>query len=378
MKVVHIIVGLEKGGAEGMLVRLIDSQCSLGLPVVHTVISLSCRGFYGELLKNKYGVEVFELNLMRENIFFGFFKLIRLLSRLRPDIVQTWMAHADLFGGLASRIVGVKKVIWGIRTTDYSVEGALTRYIRKICAHLSHFIPRRIVCAAHASMLASIGVGYCERKMIVIPNGFNLWLSDSLLAESANLRKDLGVPSGVPIVGCVGRFNPAKDHANFVKAAGYIASKFTDCYFLMVGRDLNADNSQLVEQIGDTGFADRFLLLGERTDVSTCLQAMDVFVLPSFTEGFPNVLGEAMAIGVPCVTTNVGDAQYLLGDGGLVVPARNAEALAQAVSVLLGMTEVERKKMGLNGRKRVENEFSMAKAAKRFYKLYLELFNQKS
>ena len=376
LKIAHVIVGMQNGGAEMMLRRLVEAGSQGVNGVMHVVISLTELGYHGTALRAQ-GVEVHALGLRGPlALLVGVFKLTTLLRRVKPQIVQTWMVHSDLLGGIAARLVGVAHVIWGIRTTDYSVESRSTRAVRWLCARLSSLIPDRIVCAAQASLVASAQAGYDTRKLMVIPNGFDVAALRAHLGAGAAIRQHYWPGAEHVVVGCLGRYNPAKDHANFVSAAGLLAARFPACRFLMVGRDLSSANSALMEQIQSTGFADRFVLLGERLDPAACLDAMDVFVLPSRTEGFPNVLGEAMAMGLPCVTTDVGDAHFLLGDAGHVVPACDAAALAQAVTHLLDLPESERKALGAKGRMRVEKAFSMTASVHKFYKLYQALLQR--
>jgi glycosyltransferase involved in cell wall biosynthesis len=377
MKVMHVIVGLNRGGAEMALRRLVEASTNVSTGFKHVVISLTDLGFHGRALRAQ-GVEVHALGFRGPaSLLLGVFRLAALLRRIKPHFVQTWMVHSDLLGGLAARLVGVPHIIWGVRTTDYSVESRSTRAVRWLCAKLSSTVPSKIVCAAQASLLASARVGYDTRKLMVIPNGFEVAALRAHVGTGAAIRQQCGLQVADVVVGCMGRYNPAKDHANFISAAALLAARYPACRFLMVGRDVTPANAMLMTQIQATGLSDRFVLLGERSDPAACLDAMDVFVLSSRTEGFPNVLGEAMAMGVPCVSTDVGDAALLLGDAGPVVPARDALALAKATAQLLDMPEPERKTLGTKGRLRAENEFSMAAAAHKFNNLYQELLQQK-
>lgn len=375
--VVHIIVGLEKGGAEMMLRRLVEAHMQSATGSRHVVVSLTDVGFHGAALRAQ-GAEVHALGLRGPvGLLLGVFRLAALLRRIKPSIVQTWMVHSDLLGGLAARLVGVPHLIWGVRTTDYSVESRSTRAVRWLCARLSSSVPDKVVCAAQASLQSSAQAGYDTRKLMVISNGFDVTALRVHAGAGASLRQECGLQPDHIVIGCLGRYNPAKDHANFVSAAALLAARYPACRFLMVGRGLTAANAPLMEQIHATGFVDRFVLLGERSDPAACLDAMDVFVLSSRTEGFPNVLGEAMAMGVPCVSTDVGDAAFLLGEAGWVVPPRDSVALGQATSQLLDMPEPERKALGAKGILRVENEFSVAAAAQKFNNLYQSLLQQK-
>jgi glycosyltransferase involved in cell wall biosynthesis len=229
------------------------------------------------------------------------------------------------------------------------------------------------VSAAQASLESSVKAGYDVRKLMVIPNGFDVVALQSQKGKGALIREQIGAQSKNWVIGCLGRYNLAKDHLNFVRAAGLLAAKYPTCRFLMVGNHLSSSNLELMSHIEATGFSDLFVLLGERSDPAACLDAMDIFVLSSSTEGFPNVLGEAMAMGVPCVSTDVGDAAVLLGDTGKLVPSRNSTALAEAIESLLVMSLFERKSLGQRGYERIERVFSVETAARRFDNLYSTL-----
>jgi glycosyltransferase involved in cell wall biosynthesis len=370
MKVLHIIIGLDVGGAELMLKRLIESHRFNNI-FQHTVISLTNIGKVGEQMRSS-GVEVLELGMRSFlDVPRVLWQLRQLIRKLRPGIVQTWMYHADLIGGLAARSAGNRNIIWGIRTTEVSSGcSRITRGVRYLCALLSYWIPDTIICAADASKNAHVNLGYNAARMTVVPNGFDMdWLVSSV-AGRGEFRLQLGYEEDDLVVGSLGRFNADKDQENFVKAAGVLARKYPQMHFLMVGRDVDSDNAMLAGWIAETGYTERFVLLGERGDVPTCLSAMDIFCLHSCTEGFPNVLGEAMAIGLACVTTDVGDARLMLGDAGVVVPKKDAVALARGVEALLVLSEYERILMGQKARKRINDEFTMSHTRERFETIY--------
>jgi len=373
MKVAHVIIGLNVGGAELMLKRLIESHRERP-SIEHVVISLTDQGVLGNLLV-KQGVAVHGLGM--SSIIKGpstFFKLRKLLQTLRPDIVHTWMYHADLLGGLAARSAGLHNLVWCIRSTDISKGGSkLTLLVRKLCACLSNWLPSVIVCAADASRQVHEAAGYSSSKMRVIPNGFDL---DKLLTphkSGSDVRDELGISRDCKIVVSVGRYSPVKDHRTFIEAASKVAAKRSDVKFMLVGRDLARTNSQLLAWINATGQAKAFYLLGERDDVPACLRASDVFCLHSVTEGFPNALGEAMAVGLPCVTTNVGDAAYLLNNPDWVVPAASPDKLAEKLNSLLFLPFDERAALGEAAASRVRKCFSIDAISHCYYELYASL-----
>jgi len=378
VKVTHVIVGLGVGGAELMLKRLIESH-RFDPIWHHKVITLTDLGEIGKELRAK-GVVVEVMN-MRSPLDFPatLWRVMRLLRQQQPDIVQTWMYHADLLGGLAARFAGIKNVVWGIRTTDVSAGGSrATVCVRWLCARLSNRVPHTIVCAAKAACRAHVRLGYRRDRIVVVPNGFDLSLLQATPAQVAALRSECGFAPDTIVVGTLGRFNAVKDPCNFVRAAGILALEYSTVKFLMVGRDFNEKNIDLMNWIKATGCEDRFVLLGQRNDAAVCLAAMDVFCLSSRTEGFPNVVGEAMAMRKVCVVTDVGDAAYLLGPDGVVVPKQDAVALAEGMSRLVRLSRIERECIGEKMHARISAEFDISHARERFEQVYTKVFSSQA
>lgn len=369
MRVVHVIIGLNVGGAELMLKRLIEHTSESGAE--HIVISLTDIGVLGSELVNR-GISVICLNIKSPiQYVYALCKLVELLKKLKPDAVHTWMYHSDLLGGIAAKIAGTKKIIWCVRSTDITKGGSkFTLLVRWICAKISSFVPDIIIYAAHTSKEVHEKCGYDREKSLVIPNGFDLTLLNPVNYFDSNLRTELGISDGDIVICSIGRYNPVKDHKNFISAAILLAEKISNVKFLLVGRGLTTQNEVLISQISASAHTDKFMLLGERKDVPVCLVSSDIFCLHSVTEGFPNVLGEAMAMEVAAVTTDVGDAAFLLGMPDYVVPPEHPERLAQSLERLVSLPSIERKKIGRMLRKRIESEFSMDTVANKYLSLY--------
>ncbi|WP_256584452.1 glycosyltransferase [Pseudomonas sp. SWI6] len=241
---------------------------------------------------------------------------------------------------------------------------------------MSRSVPTKIICAAEASRKAHIAVGYNAQRMLVIPNGFDLSRLNATEEERGVLRASLSLSEEHLVIGSLGRFNPVKDQANFIAATAMLAESNPALRFLMVGRGLTPDNMALTELLSDTGYADRYILLGERGDAPVCLSAMDIFCLHSKTEGFPNVLGEAMAMGVPSVVTDVGDAALLLGGNGIVVPAQDARALALGLKQMIDFSPEVRRLLSESAKTRIVEEFTMEQSSQKFRQLYEDLSMQ--
>lgn len=328
-KVVHIITGLNDGGAEGVLTRL----CLHSRGVSNVVISLMDIGKYGPVLQQS-GVVVhcLGMNPGKPSIV-RFYQLIKLIRSEHPNVVQTWMYHADLLGGVAARLAGVKRVFWGIRhsTLEKGKSKRSTIMIARLCALLSKWVPEKIICCANKALVVHVDIGYAAEKLLVIQNGYDMSCFKPDVAAGEKVRNELQLGAHEFVIGKVGRFDPLKDHLNLLQALALVAKQQIQFRCLLVGKGLSPDNPALVANIIELGLQGKVLLVEQRTDICAVMNALDLHVLSSCSEGFPNVLAEAMACGTPCVSTDVGDALDIVGDQGLCCPPRNSQALANLI-----------------------------------------------
>lgn len=375
-RIIHIIIGLGRGGAEKALTRLLEGQRG-NLNYEHVVISLTDMGRYGESIQ-QMGVPVHALGLNgTRGLPLIFIKLLVLLRKLQPDIVQTWMYHADLLGGLAAKLAGSPPVLWGIRTVDLGLgANPSTRIVRKLCALLSSWLPTLILCVAEAARKSHIAVGYDESRMLIVPNGFDVAQEEIADVDVFALRTAYGLSPDHLVIGCVGRFHPDKDHRNFVDAAILLRDEYPQARFMMVGPGLDASNSVLGSWIEAGDMKDRFTLLGERSDIPLYLKAMDIFCSPSRTEAFPQVVGEAMRVGRPAVVTDVGDTSLVVGETAIIVERENAQALAKGMAKLLGASAAQRDSLGRQAQARVCREFSIERTIELTVSAYVQALNQ--
>lgn len=374
--VVHIIVGLERGGAERMLERL-TSNPTTGYLMRQEVVSLGSLGPIGQALRAR-GIAVHPLGLhSTANAPAALWRLRRLLKQLQPDVVQTWMYHADLLGGLAAWSLKLP-VVWGIRTTSLGTgNSSLTRYVRRVCATLSTWIPDAIIFVAEAARQSHVAIGYSNRIMRVVPNGFEIASRERIGELRTAWRRKHGLAANDVVIGWVGRFNPDKDVHSFVKAAGVVASKESSVVIVMVGRGLDSSNEELQRWIQAEGHLQRVLLLGEQADTTACFCGFDMFALSSRTEAFPNVVAEAMAVGLPCVVTDVGDVRLLTDDTAHVVAAGDAPAMARELLHLV-RDPAHRASLGGMALERVTERFSMTACARQFHKVYQDVLSSRS
>ena len=374
MNVVHIITGLGLGGAETMLHKVLSRTDRAAFTV--EVISLSDIGPIGERIQ-QLGIPVSSAGFSTgRSAPAAIGRLVRMLRARRPDVVQTWMYHADLLGGIAARLAGVKAIAWNIRnsTLDAKTSKRSTIRIMQLCARLSARLPARIVTCSQTAKDLHVSQGYRASRFTVIPNGFDLAAFRPDPSARLDVRLELDVADDAPLIGLVGRYDPQKDHRTFVRAAARLASDRPDARFLMCGTNVSWDNEELAAEIDRCAPRETFRLLGRRGDVARLNAALDIGASSSsYGEAFSNALGEAMACGVPCVATDVGDAAYILGDTGVVTPRGDPEALSAGFAGLLAMPADERRNLGARARARVQERFDLPVVTERYQALYREI-----
>jgi glycosyltransferase involved in cell wall biosynthesis len=370
MKIVHVITGLKTGGAEQILYTI----CHADKKNSHCIISLTSRGEYAAKLE-KVGVEVLCLNLQYKiNIFTGIFELARYIKHVKPDIVQTWMFHSDLIGGIIAKYFGVKKIFWSEHAANIKLLSFTVRIIVKICSILSYIIPNAVVCCAFSTKTILIKEGYSKDKMAVINNGCDM----SYYIDKGNKINRKSISSSLNmtdvLIGVVARWDIYKDIPNLLQALKILISKNDAIKCILVGDQLNLQNIILCKLLDQYELRDNVIMLGLRNDIPDILRTIDLFVLSSVSEAFPNVLVESMACGTPCVATDVGDVKYIIGKTGWIVPPSNHEALANSISLSVvemknSAAWVQRKKYC---RDRIINNFSLDKMVTN----YMDLWNK--
>ncbi len=368
LKVVHLITELNTGGAERMLHRVVTSIDRRKFRSI--VVTMTDQGPMGEKIAAA-GFPVIRLG-MKPGMpsMSGARKLHRLLRTERVDILQTWLYHADLLGMIVGKISPVERIIWGLRCSDMEMRHyrPLTAVTLRACSLLSSWADAIIVNSEAGKKFHSL-LGYPRAKMVTIPNGFDTDLFRPAPEARTWLRRELGIGKEAFLIGLVARFDPMKDHANFLRAAALLKSE-EDVHYVLVGKGVDPRNRELAGNVS-AQLQERVHLLGQREDISKIAPALDIATSSSaYGEGFSNTIGEAMACGVPCVATDVGDSARIVGDTGMVVPPRDPGALAGAWVSLLKMGQAGRKKLGARARARIVENYRIEKVVRQFEEFY--------
>ena len=373
MKIIHIITGLSIGGAEQALYNLLKG--GLAERFDNCVISLRDKGPMG-LKISLLGVPVIALNMHAKKLpLAGLVKLIRIIREFSPDLIQGWMYHGNLIGGF-SRVVapGKPALVWNVRhsLSDLSQEKIATQQVIRINRWFS-FGADVILYNSHRSREQHEVFGFSKVGAKVIPNGIDTHIFSFSSKDRKHIRSKLGIPENACVVGHMARLHPMKDHAIFIQAAKSLSYRYQNLYFLLSGRDVSFDNIML-SQLLSSQVRHRFYFLGERNDVHKLMSAIDIFCLSSaWGEGFPNVLGEAMATSIPCVATDIGDSALVVNKTGIIVPPCDVNALEEGIESLLTISSEDRISLGRSALERVEVNYKLSKIVEKYASLYNEL-----
>ena len=344
-KILHIITGLNTGGAEMMLYKL----CAYRQNVDYHVISLTNIGPIGKKIQD-LGVTVESLGLSKSPFsIIKFFKLIKMIKQLSPDLVQTWLYHADLIGGIAARLAG-KKVFWNIRQA--SVNRKLNKWhtvlTSRICGLLI-FIPQKVLSCTQTGIAEHAKIGYPKEKMQFVSNGFEV--DQFKLGES---RKK--------VILHIGRFAPLKDHQSFIKLARSLHSEIPEYEFHMYGDNVTVENPDLKD------VTENYIkLMGRNDELYNIYPTASLLISTSLSEGFSNTIGEAMCCGTPVIATDVGDSRIIVNNPDFIVSPQNIKEMQQAVLKLLNSPPSP-----TSIRESITSRFDIKEVVKQYEELYLK------
>ena len=374
MRLLFLSQNLERGGAERQLVVLAGGLARRGHQV--TVAS-----FYGGALAAELdaaGCDVVDLQKRgRWDIGPFLLRTARLFSGLRPDLIHAYLPVPNVLSALLRPVAHRARLVWGIRSAgmDLSLYDRLGRLSYRFEEWMAR-VPDCIIVNSHRGAVDAIARGFPPDRVSVVSNGIDTTRNQPDAAARVDIRAELGVADDAPLIGLIGRFDPMKDHATFLAAATLLASHRPSVRFVLAGDRVDPGNPAFYA--AQTGvLAGRAHLLGQRGDVPRIMAALDVCCLSSVSEGFPNVLGEAMACGVPCVATDVGDAGLIIGDTGLLAPPRDPSALGMALAAQLDRLDREGKSLRAAVRARICEQFDVDILLGHSERLLLDIVNKR-
>lgn len=391
IRLLHVITSLEVGGAQRMLVKLCERMDRSRFEPA--VVSLLDGGALREDL-TRSGVAVESLGMRS-----GWpdpraiRRLARVLERRQPQVVQSWLYHADLVATAALRSVRrasksaapsgsgtieatpAPRLAWNLRCTHApgSASSLVGRMAPRLCAWASRS-PEVIVTNSQAGRETHEAIGYRPRSWRFIPNGFDLDVLHPDPDAGSRLRSELGLQTGHVLIGMLARWHPMKEHTLVLQLAGELAGEHPALRFVLAGAGVEPGEQGFDKSFADAGSPGNVIALGMRRDVPDLCAGFDLLLSASSSyEGFPNVLGEALACGTPCVTTDVGDSAAVVGEAGRVVRLGDREALGRAIVELACMQDEERRALGALGRERMREQFELGDVVQSYEALYREL-----
>ena len=378
MKILFIISGLPTGGAEMMLYKLLlVINRDIFEPVV---ISLADYGNLGNNIKNlNIPVYKMEMNAGFPNPF-KVWRFIKLIRKINPELIQGWMYYGNLAALLARWFLS-KRVsqLWSIRHTpdDLKKEKRLTELVIRLGAKFSSY-PDRIIYNSNVSEQKHELLGYNNKNKSIIPNGFNCEQFKPFDNAKSKLRHSLGLKEDTLLIGLVARYHIMKDHVTFLHSAGEVIKIYPKVHFVLVGSSIDKKNQKLVKQIKDLKLMKNVHLLGERKEMNEITAGLDIACSSSsWGEGFSNAIGEAMACGVPCVVTDIGDSAWVVGETGIVVKPGDSKAFTDTMITLIKMSPEKRLQLGKLARNRIIEYFSINRVVKQYEDIYQDILNIK-
>ena len=375
-RILHVITGLDVGGAETSLQKLLATLDRSRFEP--SVVSLKGHGTMAKKIA-RLDVPVYSARIHEPGArLAGLRELFRTVGPWAPDLIQGWMYHGNLAALAFARLApGRPPAIWNVRHSIDRLkdEKTSTRWVIRAGSLFSRRA-RRIIYNSHISSQQHERLGYSQHGTIVIPNGFDTDCFKPSAEHRRHIRETLGISADAFVAGIVARYHPMKDHPVFIEAAKQVRAAHLDTIFLLAGSGVTRENSEL-GKAATLALGSSVRLLGERDDMPALMAALDVLVSASaYGEGFPNVVGEAMASGVPCVVTDVGDSAMLVGDRGFVTQPRDVNALAMSVSKLIAIGSDARRELGLRARAHIVNHLSLGSVTMQYAALYDSVLGQ--
>ena len=369
IRVLHIINNLKIGGAEVFLFRLLNGTNRQRF--AHAVISLRDDDDLGPAIKS-LGVPVYTLGMRTIPTPACILRLARTVRKTKPDVIQGWLTHGNLAAVFAQFVNRTGSLVWSVHNSLYSYREfkRFTAALMWLSGRLSR-APKVIVYCSETPAIHHEKVGYKKNKRLIFSYGFDTQEFAPSCEARASVRSELGVSPDAVLVGHLGTYLPVKDHATLIKAAAIVAKQHPNTEFVLVGRGISSSNEELCNMTQTLGLGERVHLLGKRFDIPRLTASLDISVSSSCgSEAFPLVMGEAMACGVPCVATNIGDVDRIIGSTGYLVPPRNPQALAAAIAQLIAIGRNRRAELGKAARNRIKEKYSLKSSVARYEELY--------
>lgn len=372
-RILHVITSLNGGGAEAMLFKLIKEIDRNEFEI--SVISLLDKGVYGEEMEERLGVDLLVVNLNKPLNFITKFSVILRYFK-DSQLIHSWMYHANIFSFVFS-LISKRKLIWGIHHNDFSIRTnkLSTVLMINISKFFSSKIDKIIYCGDEVKK-NHLNYGFSSQNAITIFNGFETEKFNS--SHSIDLREKFKLDLNTRVLIHVGRWDILKGYDVLLEAISLLNPQKYNVKLLLIGKGITTDNMGLMKLIEEHKVEDRVILLGRREDVPILMASADYFISSSLSEGFPNVIGEAMLSETVCVVTDTGDANLLLNKHGFISKVGDPMDLSRNIESALNLNEEEYSSKAKESRELIIQNYSLERITKLHMNLYKQLICEES
>ncbi len=357
-KILFFIRSLDAGGAERQLIVTARGLAERGHEV--TVLTFYSGGFYADALTDTK-VQLLSLNKKgRWDLQVFFNRLRNVLHQQSPDVIYSFMGTPNVLSVLSRLFIPSTRIVWGVRASNMDLDRYdwLSRWNYWLECRLARFADT-IITNSQAGLEYAVAQGFPEKRVKVIHNGIDTKQFKLDKEAGKRLRRTWGVTDDQKLIGLVARIDPMKDHPTFLKTAALIKQREPNARFVCVGKGNSGFGESMHNLATELGLDDVLIWARRCSDMVAVYNAFDIAVSSSYGEGFPNVIGEAMACGVPCVVTDVGDSALLIGETGIVVPPNDSGALFCALDEMLSLGPTRYRSLAVAARERVESRFAL-------------------
>ena len=373
--VLHIIGDLNVGGAERNMLKIIPKLNNNSFQ--HRILTLFADGDLAEEFRKK-GVLVETVNIPRNlislNTPFAISKLIKAIKRINPAIIQTWLYHSNNLINILSPFLPSVQIINSIRHDNPNAGSVKTKISAKAGAYISKLTPSLTVFCSEGSKEKHKNVGYKYSNTFVIPNGFIIKEIDKEKAQN-DLKQRLNIPENKKIAITAARFCKEKDYPTLLKAIKLTLEKNNKIAFVLCGKDVDNSNKELMHLVKELRIDNNLYLLGHQSNIEKLMSGADFLISSSNSESFPNVIAEAMSLGVPCIAANTGETANIIGDIGLIIEPSNPENLSKAILKFLDYDKSDLALLGAKAKERIKNNYSLEHSISAYKELYEAIYS---